>query len=738
MSLLQPPCPFTLPRRGRIAEIDFDITDALFEEYGMAANIRLARGRSSTPDHEHCPSDDDSASDSSVEDNAMEDPDYIPPRAKIWSVASLKGDHPHTLRSRPTQDTIKMSPFPDTFERAHLTALNFRFFKWHDQPGALVDLRDRIGAMYFGSPVESLEWQRAIIQAGHDMLDARICASEEGKFEVDVLSSGICSDGYLGYRPQSMRGNRAVSGVDVALATLRHSPAIQTVASFQNAVLQKVAPRVWTSAKEIIETVMQHDSRLRLPFDMPNSHTAREPTAFSRIDYCFATDGTPRRQGSSYVPGMSALTALGNYDATEGEIILWAEKAVINFPPGATMLLPRWMPYSFTAVESPGYQLILSQTCEHGLSEFIANDFSGVYGEEVQDVPRLLQDAGAAASLAASRAAAHHWSLALATLPANHNLNAGISTTQPLVVDENGVILNHPGFGTTPATPYIVDENGRVVNTLESPRRPRRRLPRKPKVNPSGARGTRHIIGGPPSEIPRTTRSRAARDEANDGPYRQLAAAAHIFQAPSLAASSTSTTSTASSSTTVSSSSTSISTASSSTTSTSMTSRFGSGTTRRLPTLRTARPPVGTRTSLTGFVPAGPLPVPGPNLLVLEIMKRDGYRAPRPTPFNVNNLYLTDARPPTDHAAVDPDFRCVICLGIKSHPVVYPCGHCDCYVCIREWLEQSWQCPQCRAPMTSEPIADNDVALVIARNHPSWHDLSSVNYTWTGLLFPSA
>lgn len=156
---------------------------------------------------------------------------------------------------------------------------------------------------------------------------------------------------------------------------------------------------MWTSAKEIIETVMQHDSRLRLPFDMPNSHTAREPTAFSRIDYCFATDGTPRRQGSSYVPGMSALTALGNYDATEGEIILWAEKAVINFPPGATMLLPRWMPYSFTAVESPGYQLILSQTCEHGLSEFIANDFSGVYGEEVQDVPRLLQDAGAAASL---------------------------------------------------------------------------------------------------------------------------------------------------------------------------------------------------------------------------------------------------------------------------------------------------------------------------------------------------
>jgi hypothetical protein len=70
------------------------------------------------------------------------------------------------------------------------------------------------------------------------------------------------------------------------------------------------------------------------------------------------------------------LTSLGNYDQTEGELILWTEKKVINFPVGATFLMPRWLPYSFTSVESPGFQMILTQTCDNALCEYVTNGFS--------------------------------------------------------------------------------------------------------------------------------------------------------------------------------------------------------------------------------------------------------------------------------------------------------------------------------------------------------------------------
>ncbi|KAJ7604355.1 hypothetical protein DFH06DRAFT_1021160 [Mycena polygramma] len=148
-----------------------------------------------------------------------------------------------------------------------------------------------------------------------------------------------------------------------------------------------VAPRAWQSAHEILEAVLDQDFNLHLSFHLPNACTAFQPTAFSHVNYRFSTDGTPRREGGSYAPGLSALTALGNYDTGEGELILWADKKVINFPVGATILLPKWMPYSFTAVESPSYQMILAQSCESGLGEFVANGFSTSF-TVVDDGPR--------------------------------------------------------------------------------------------------------------------------------------------------------------------------------------------------------------------------------------------------------------------------------------------------------------------------------------------------------------
>jgi hypothetical protein len=123
-----------------------------------------------------------------------------------------------------------------------------------------------------------------------------------------------------------------------------------------------------------------------LPFHFPQAGKPPQPTAFSRVEYQFSTGGHIRRERLAYIPSLSALTSLGNYDPTEGELILWTEKKVINFPVGATFLMPKWLPYSFTAVESPGYQMILTQTCENELCEYVANDFSSDF-EVIQPEP---------------------------------------------------------------------------------------------------------------------------------------------------------------------------------------------------------------------------------------------------------------------------------------------------------------------------------------------------------------
>ncbi|KAJ7038828.1 hypothetical protein C8F04DRAFT_950823 [Mycena alexandri] len=165
-------------------------------------------------------------------------------------------------------------------------------------------------------------------------------------------------------------------------------------------MLRKVAPRAWAAAHEDIERVLEHDSGLHLPFYLPYERARpQQPTAFSHVEYRFRTDGLPQRERKAQPSGMTAITALGNYDATDGELILWEDQIVVNFPPGSTFLLPKWMNYSFTAVEEPGYQMILAQSCDAALSEFVANGFSTIdFGEEDPLTPKLLSQKAEAAA----------------------------------------------------------------------------------------------------------------------------------------------------------------------------------------------------------------------------------------------------------------------------------------------------------------------------------------------------
>ncbi|KAJ7840360.1 hypothetical protein B0H13DRAFT_2366296 [Mycena leptocephala] len=240
---------------------------------------------------------------------------------QIWNKKGAAPDAlPYLLRPRPSTPpsppatppvleivSIALSPFPDTFTRAHLCALDFRLIQWHDQLGPFVDLYGRIGAMYIGAPLESLEWERAIIQGGEDMLDARDCLQVHRQATVDAISAGIQCSGPAGNRPQDIR-SFPVSLENVVLTQLRSSSAIQTIASFQNAMLHKIEPHAWLAANKRVEAVLAHDSGLHLPYDIPNDGP-RQPSAFSRVEYHFTTGGSPRRKPSR-MPGAPRWSSL--------------------------------------------------------------------------------------------------------------------------------------------------------------------------------------------------------------------------------------------------------------------------------------------------------------------------------------------------------------------------------------------------------------------------------------------
>jgi hypothetical protein len=135
-----------------------------------------------------------------------------------------------------------------------------------------------------------------------------------------------------------------------------------------------------------------------------------------------------------------------------------------------------------------------------------------------------------------------------------------------------------------------------------------------------------------------------------------------------------------------------------------------------------------------------------------EVVERDGQRLERATELQVEDLWIGPLGGPPHIADVPEEFRCNICLQLKSHPVScvciiqflkfisqrerYPCGHGHCYCCIRIWLEKQWECPECRTMMTAPPFRVYAEEKHIARVFGAEWDTSSIEYTWTGLNFP--
>ncbi|KAJ7740337.1 hypothetical protein B0H16DRAFT_1729034 [Mycena metata] len=118
---------------------------------------------------------------------------------------------------------------------------------------------------------------------------------------------------------------------------------------------------------------------------------------------------------------------------------------------------------------------------------------------------------------------------------------------------------------------------------------------------------------------------------------------------------------------------------------------------------------------------------------------RAGVRVPQNPPVAPENLWLTAVRPPTLVSATGHTYQmCGLCYEVKAHPVSYKCGHSHCYVCVRMWLEESWNCPEptCGETMHEAPFRHEAEECALLAAFPGWCSKTQVSYSWAGLTFP--
>jgi hypothetical protein len=146
----------------------------------------------------------------------------------------------------------------------------------------------------------------------------------------------------------------------IKLSLLRQTGAFREISALQNskfihfphgcyllalqAIHQRCAPRLLAYVRHTKDVLMANDPTLR------DNCTGG---AFPAVEFFLGNDESPPTlHDLDMMWSWRALTALGKYDARwGGELILWDEKKIFKFPPGATFLFPgRLIRYSFTQV----------------------------------------------------------------------------------------------------------------------------------------------------------------------------------------------------------------------------------------------------------------------------------------------------------------------------------------------------------------------------------------------------
>ncbi|KIY48078.1 hypothetical protein FISHEDRAFT_43969, partial [Fistulina hepatica ATCC 64428] len=196
-----------------------------------------------------------------------------------------------------------------------------------------------------------------------------------GKF--NVLNEGF-AHGTGQKHPKNLRHNKSVASV---LADLKMNASIIRIAHFASAVFAAWAPRLFTYYLTALNALLASDSSLVRNF----TSSVWAAVAFNLGPQTV----TWRHKDFLDLPfGWCCITALGRFNYKKGgHLVLWDLGIIIEFPPGATILIPSAIIEHSNTLISPGEtRYSLTQYSAGGLFRWVEQ------GLQTQDAQRASLD----------------------------------------------------------------------------------------------------------------------------------------------------------------------------------------------------------------------------------------------------------------------------------------------------------------------------------------------------------
>ncbi|KAJ3503665.1 hypothetical protein NLJ89_g8332 [Agrocybe chaxingu] len=211
-----------------------------------------------------------------------------------------------------------------------------KLFAWDGKtPTGLVDQEGRMFGLLAGHPTDS-KWDKLAIWAANCLEEARLrcCASPQAchgrRGEFTTLRDGVSHGG--GQTHPKNLSNTIVN--EEVLAWLNSQECFQRLAGFVSSVFATTAPELHAHYEKHLGALHEHDPSLKPSFPS---------TVFTATTYNLGPQTVcyPHLDFANLAFGWCSITALGSFDPKKGgHLVLWECGLVIEFPPGATVLIP--------------------------------------------------------------------------------------------------------------------------------------------------------------------------------------------------------------------------------------------------------------------------------------------------------------------------------------------------------------------------------------------------------------
>ncbi|KAF7288421.1 hypothetical protein HMN09_01394600 [Mycena chlorophos] len=248
--------------------------------------------------------------------------------------------------------------------------MGFQLIKWNGINGMpLLDSSGRIFAVLAGRP--NTVAYALVIQQAFAVVVAAAAARAASGTPVAAHRRGLYAAVTVGLSYGQGQTAPCVLGSEYPelAEQLTNHDAFQEIASFGSSMLAFWAPRLY-----------QYYRRYNAKLD----EKLHQPRPFARSVFSAATFNlgpwvwTFKHRDVLNLPfGWCAITALGNFDPTKGgHLVLWDLRMVVEFPPGATILIPSaTLVHSNTPVSKHEHRASFTQYTAGGLFRYVDNDF---------------------------------------------------------------------------------------------------------------------------------------------------------------------------------------------------------------------------------------------------------------------------------------------------------------------------------------------------------------------------